>query len=274
MLIARALSGQVSREGPTYFENAYRVMMLPVGVFAVSAAMAAYPTLAAFVARDDDAGYGRVLSETLRRVLFLTIPSTAILIAARHPVIDILFGRGAFTPLDVDATARALLYFAPGIIGLSAQQVLIRGFYALDDSRTPVAVGIGGVGMALGLALALRPHMGIEGLCLALSASAVSAFAVMWMLLARRRRAAKALAQAAPSLWKLATASVLAYGGAVLGLAIAGNIVPADRGTTSQLVRVGLPLAVGLLGLVAGVLLLRIEEGLALARAFRRKKAR
>lgn len=271
MLVARALSGQVSAEGPTYFENAYRIVMLPVGVFAMGAAMAAYPTIASAAARMDANGYRRALGEALRRVMFLTIPSMAILMIARRAAVDILFGHGKFSPADVDATASALLFYAPGVIGMSAQQVLIRGFYALNDSRTPVYAGVAGVGVALGLGAALQPVMGVEGLCLALSVSAILVAAAMWCLLGRRSLARGALADSVPSIGRCLAASAFTAASALAGQLALDAAWPVSRDLTRQAAAALAPIATGLGGLAVGVMVFRVEEGVALGRVLARK---
>ena len=81
-------------------------------------------------------------SATLRGVLFLAIPAAAGLFVWRVPLVRLLLERGEFTAHSTALTAAALAFYAFGLIGHSALEILARAFYALHDTRTPVTVGV------------------------------------------------------------------------------------------------------------------------------------
>jgi putative peptidoglycan lipid II flippase len=78
------------------------------------------------------------VSGALRLMLMLNIPATIGLVVLAHPIVSMLLERGRFGPADTAATAAALMYYAPGLIGYSAVKIASPSFYSLGDSRTPV----------------------------------------------------------------------------------------------------------------------------------------
>jgi putative peptidoglycan lipid II flippase len=87
----------------------------------------------------------QVLALSLRRALVLNLLAGALLIALAVPLIRLLLERGAFSPRHTDLVALALICYTPGLLALSAQQFLARGFYAIGDTRTPTVAGALGI---------------------------------------------------------------------------------------------------------------------------------
>ena len=132
-------------------DYAFRLMLMPLGIFAQAVATAAFPTFAEQAAR----GERRDLQHTVRRLLqgvtFLTLPATVGLVLLAQPLVAALFQRQAFTATSTALTATALQAYAVGLCGHALVEVLARAFYALHDTRTPVAIGV--AAMALNIAL-------------------------------------------------------------------------------------------------------------------------
>jgi putative peptidoglycan lipid II flippase len=159
---------------------------LPQGIVAQAIATATFPTLASLEARGEKAELRRMLTVALRGVLFLTIPAAAGLFVWRTPLLRLLLERGAFSAQSTEMTAIALAYYAFGLIGHSAVEIVARAFYALHDTRTPVAVIVGGMALNILLSLALREPMGYAGLALANTIAVLLETVVLVWLLARR----------------------------------------------------------------------------------------
>jgi len=138
-------------------------MYLPIGLFGVSIATAALPTVSALAARGDRDGMRRTIAAGLRLMLALNVPATVGLIALATPIVALIFERGSFTAADTPATAAALVFYAPGLLGYSAVKLASPTFYALQDSRTPVAVSILSVGVNVVLNLTLVRVLGYRG---------------------------------------------------------------------------------------------------------------
>jgi len=165
---------------------AWLLMMLPQGVFAMALATVAFPTFAELAARNDDAGLRQTLSATLRTVLYLTVPASVGLLVLRTPVIEVLLQRGAFTQASTDAVAFALQFYALGLFAHATVEIVARAFYALHDTRTPVAIGLGAMLVNVLLSLALIRRLSFGGLALANTLATVGEMAVLMWLMRRR----------------------------------------------------------------------------------------
>ncbi len=165
---------------------AWLLMLLPQGIVAQAVATAAFPTFATLEARGQRDELRRIVSQTLRGVLFLAIPAAAGLFAWRVPLIRMLLERGEFSATSTQLTATALACYAFGLIGHSAVEIVARAFYALHDTRTPVLVTCAGVALNIALSLALLPRFNYAGLALANTLATLAEMAALLWLLARR----------------------------------------------------------------------------------------
>lgn len=166
--------------------TAQRLMQLPVGIFAVAIGVAVFPTLTGHAAKREMKQFKRSMSLGIRSVLFITLPASAGLLVLRVPLVRLLFQQGWFTAQNTEATAIALLYYSLGLIGYSAIQVLNRVFYALQDTRTPVVIGIVTIALNIGLSFALIGLMGHGGLALAYSVAGIVNMLLL-MIIARAK---------------------------------------------------------------------------------------
>ena len=170
----------------SWLNYAFRLMYLPIGLFGVSIATAALPSISTFAAKDDRAGMRRTVSSALRLMLMLNVPATVGLVVLAEPIIGLLFEHGLFTASDTAATAQALVFYAPGLIGYSAVKIAAPTFYALHESRTPVIVSAVTVGLNIGLNLALVRLMGYRGLAFGTALAAIFNAGSLLFILRRR----------------------------------------------------------------------------------------
>jgi putative peptidoglycan lipid II flippase len=136
---------------------AWLLMLLPQGVFAQAVATAAFPTFSAQVASGRRRDMRSTLMATLRAVLYLSIPAAVGLIVLRVPLVQLLFERGAFTDLSTQMVAWPLALFALGLPAHSVVEIVVRAFYAMHDTKTPVLVGISAMALNVALSLAFIP---------------------------------------------------------------------------------------------------------------------
>lgn len=253
----------------TCLENAYRLAMVPVGMFAMGAGVASLPTLSENVAAGELDTYRRHLSLALRTVLFLTVPTVLLMGALARPVVGAIYEGGAFTGQDADYTALILVYFCAGTIGLAGQQFLPRAFYALNDSVTPCLIGAGSVLVHVAVAVCLFPVMATPGTALATAIASSLAFAAMLIAL-RRRIGGIDGRKVLGSLVRITLAggiAALAARGSYEWLFGAGEL----SATSARVWAAVGPLAVGAVVLIALVPVLRIEEGLLFWDSLRRR---
>jgi len=119
--------------------------------------------------------------------LALTVPAAVGLIVAAHPIIEVLFERGAFGPRDTDMTAFALRAFAAGLPAFVMVKVLSAALFARLDLKTPMWAGILAAIVNLALAIALFDRFGGAGIALATSAAGWINAGALWVVLSRRR---------------------------------------------------------------------------------------
>jgi putative peptidoglycan lipid II flippase len=260
---------------------AYLLMMLPHGVFAMSLATVAFPTMAAQYAEGRLDAVRATLARSARVLFFLTLPSAVGLFILREEIVTALFQLGEFTSTSTELVAVALGYFAIGLVAYAVVEILTRGFYALHDTATPVAVSIFTVLTNLGLSLALVRAFGWghEGLALSLALTTTLEMVLMWVLLGRKLPGWSL--QSEGMLSSLVKSAVSALGmGVVMWLALWGlhALLPAaNRDKLEALLVVVLGAAVGLavyLGLARALRSEELEEALGLVlRRFRRSSS-
>ncbi len=242
----------------SWLNYAFRIMYLPIGLFGVSIATAALPTISRHAARDERAEMRQTISSGLRMMLMLSVPATIGLIALATPIVSLIFERGVFTAADTAATSAALMCYAPGLLGYSAVKIAVPTFYALRDARTPVMVSMASVAFNVMFNIALVRVIGYRGLALGTALAAIlNATALLWLLKARIDGLDGVRITVA--FVKIVAASV------VMGLAAAAtehrlHAVIADAGTWARLVRVTAAIAVGLVVLALAARLFRIHE--------------
>jgi putative peptidoglycan lipid II flippase len=142
---------------------AWLLMLLPQGVFAQAVATAAFPTFSLQAARGQRDEMRSTLAATLRAVLTLALPAAVGLLVLGVPLIELLFERGAFAPDSTRMVAWALAFYAVGLPAHSLVEIVVRAFYALHDTKTPVVVGVAAMGLNVALSLAFMPAFAAAG---------------------------------------------------------------------------------------------------------------
>jgi putative peptidoglycan lipid II flippase len=149
---------------------AFTLMLMPQALIAQSIAIAALPTFSVQYAQKKLGEMRFSLSASLRSIMLLSLPATLGLILLREPLIALLYQRGEFTTRSTQLVAWALLWYAIGLVGHSVVEIMVRAFYAMHDTKTPVLIGVGAMSLniifsVLFLALFTRlgwmPHGGL-----------------------------------------------------------------------------------------------------------------
>jgi putative peptidoglycan lipid II flippase len=201
-------------------------------------------------------------------MLMLNVPAMVGLMVLAEPIVALIYQRGAFTSADTSATAAALMFYAPGLLGYSAVKIASPTFYSLRDSRTPVIVSVLSVLANLVMNLALVRVMGFAGLALGTALAAMfNAGALLWLL--RRRIGGFGGRELLLALVRISIASAImgiVAIGAVRWLASLGG-----DGEIVKAVQVFGAIGLALVALAVSARVLRIEEfNEAAARVIRR----
>jgi putative peptidoglycan lipid II flippase len=122
-------------------EYSNRLMQLPLGIFGQAIGIAVLPTLTQQATQDDMPAFRSTLNYGIRLALFLTVPTSILLIVLAQPLITLVYQHGNFLPSDTGKAVPALVFFAVGVGAWSAQAVVARAFYARNDTWTPVLAG-------------------------------------------------------------------------------------------------------------------------------------
>ena len=172
LLIMTFFASTISDEAISAMNYAWLLIMAPLGLFGMAISTAVFPTLAEQAA-DNRADLRRTLEQSLRMILFLTIPAAIGLMVLSEPLITFLFQHGNFSESATELTQPALIFFAIGLFGHAAIEILSRGYYALGDTRTPVTFAIVAVVANLILSAILVGPFELRGLALAISLATI-----------------------------------------------------------------------------------------------------
>jgi putative peptidoglycan lipid II flippase len=134
-----------------------RLMQAPLGVFGQSLALAAFPALSQFFAQKRMDMFRDQLASSMRTVLYLSLPATALIAAMAPQIVLVAFGYGKALPADLPPTIHCLEFFTIGISAWCLHPVLMRSFYAMHKSVTPIVIGTITTGIFVGLYFAMKP---------------------------------------------------------------------------------------------------------------------
>ncbi|HXX78415.1 MAG TPA: murein biosynthesis integral membrane protein MurJ, partial [Ktedonobacteraceae bacterium] len=189
ILLMAAAVGLDAGGSITQYYQAFLLISLPLGIFGMAVSTAAFPTLAENVTLGRMDRFRSIIQDTLRSILFLSLPSSIGLIVLGLPIIQVLLEHGAYSLDSALSTSVPLAFFAFGLIGLSMVEILTRSFYALRDTKTPVTVSVVQFIFKIALSLLLIQayrwglKWGLGGLALSTATAAnLEAFALLWLL--------------------------------------------------------------------------------------------
>ena len=252
---------------PAAIDKAFRLYMLPQGVFAVAVTTVLFPTLARLAARDDFAGLRRALDGGLRQIAFLLVPAGLVSIVLAEPIVRLVYQRGEFTAEDTVIVAQCLQAFSIGLVFNGWMLILNRSFYAVQTNWVPTGIAVGAVALNAAFDTVFY-RLGIWGIPLATSTVNVVAATVLLVMMRRRvglehvRRTLGVVGRIAVAAAVAAGASYGAWRGldAVLGTGLLAQLLTLGAGfAAAGLVYVALGRALGLRELEA-LLLLRARR--------------
>ncbi len=257
----------VSPSGPSVLTYAWIFYQLPYGILAVALATAVFTELADAAGRRDNEDFKATFSRGLRATGVLMLPTSALLVALATPLVT-LYRVGAFKSSDVPLVAGALQWWAAGLIFYAATMFLLRTFYSLKDTRTPMVVNLvltAFVQIALYWVLSTGVGswhgIGINGIPIADSVFYLCAAVVLAMLL-RRRIGGYDFRGIASTFVRMGVASAIAAG---VAWGIAFELAPLVGGFAGAVLQVAVAGLCGLiLALALGKLLGVSEVSLAL----------
>ncbi|HEV8687089.1 MAG TPA: murein biosynthesis integral membrane protein MurJ [Gaiellaceae bacterium] len=226
---------------PAAIDKAFRLYMLPQGMFSVAVATVLFPALSRLAARADVDGFRRTVAFGLRQIAFLLVPASVVCAVLAEPIVRLVFQRGSFAPSQTPVVAGALAAFAAGLTFNGAMLMLNRGFFGLQLPWIPTSVALANLALNVILDLVFY-RLGVWGIPLATSVVNIAGTALLLVLM-RRRLGGIELA-ATVRAFGLITLASAALGAAAYGVWWALDDA-LGRGLAGQLVSVLSAIAVG-----------------------------
>ena len=198
----------ISSDAPASINAAFRIYMLPQGVFSVAIATVLFPSLARFASRNDLDGFRATTELGLRQISFLLVPASVVTAVLAEPVTRLIYQRGAFTPDQTPIVAACLAALTLGLTFNGTMLMLNRSFFSLQENWVPTLVALANLFVNAVLDAAFSP-LGIWGIPLATSIVNIAGTAALLVLL-RRRLDRIGFAEVAASFARVLVASAVA----------------------------------------------------------------
>lgn len=182
-VIDKAMGSTLPAGSITYLNGAFKLTTFANGIFAVTLGTVMFPIMATCLAGGNVPAFKKSFFKSMNMVLLFTVPITLMMIVFSHPIIQLLFERGKFTAEATNQTSYALVAYAVGLIALGGREVIVKAFFALQDTKTPMLNGILTVALNVTLNILLIGPLAHVGLALSSSISAtITSVVLMWQL--------------------------------------------------------------------------------------------
>jgi putative peptidoglycan lipid II flippase len=275
VLINSTLGSLVSEGAPRAIDAAFRIYMLPQGMFSVAIATVLFPALSRYAARRDLDGLRALTANGMRQIFLLLIPAAAATLALATPITRLIYQHGAFGSSSTDLVSSALFWFSFSLPFSGVNLLLTRTFFSLQKPWITTGIAALNLAVNVGVSVALYGPFGIAGIVIGTAvSSAVMTLAQMHFL--RRelhgrlegRRTALVVTQMLGASVLLAAVTYGVWKGLDMAL---------GRGLVGQVISVGAGLVAGAVVYGVTVHLLRIPEArqieqLLVGRLFKRAK--
>ncbi|MBI9075844.1 MAG: murein biosynthesis integral membrane protein MurJ [Desulfatibacillum sp.] len=186
IIIGTILASLLPEGSVSYLYYADRLTQLPLGIFGIALATAALPSFSRQAANKDMDGLKDSFGYAMRIIMFVNLPATVGLVVLAHPIVSLLFQRGAFGAEATLYTAQALIYFVLGLCAISGSRIVVSVLYALQDTVTPVRVAILSLIAYLAFAMAFMGPLLHGGLALAATLSSALSLGLLTYHLRRK----------------------------------------------------------------------------------------
>jgi putative peptidoglycan lipid II flippase len=270
LFINGVLGTLVSEGAPRAIDAAFRIYMLPQGMFSVAIATVLFPQLSRLAANRDEDGLRRWSADGVRQIALLLIPCAAATAVLAEPLTRLVYERGDFGPRDTDAVAEALFWFSFSLPFAGMNLMLTRTFFSLQKPWTPTKLA--GVTLALNVivSVALYKPFGIAGI-VAGTVVSTAAMTLGQIVYLRRELHGFEVGRTVTGLISMLLASVLFGGAAYAVHRMLEDVL--GTSTLAQIASVGTGLTAGFLLYAGAVLIARVPEAEWIVDRVRRRAA-
>jgi len=183
ILIFTFIASRLARGDIFIFNSAEIINSLPIGIFAFSLTIAAFPTLSSLSVEKKWDKFKETISTTFRQILFLIIPSSVIIYSLRAQLVRVVLGAKGVSWQTTTAAVQTLGFLTIGMFAIALLPLLSRAFYALNDTMTPFLSGLASTVVSIVSGFILADKFGVSGLGIAFSAAAVINILILVTLL-------------------------------------------------------------------------------------------
>lgn len=169
LVVYTAISSSLAAGSIAVFNLTNNIQTMPTVVFATSFSTAVFPTLAHAISKGDEKSFSSYLGRSIRVIVYLLAPSTAIFILFRAQIIRLILGSGEFGWDDTRMAALTLGWFSVSLVAQGLIPLFAKAFYAKHDTKTPTVISILSIIVSIVIAYPLSQKMGVAGLALSFS---------------------------------------------------------------------------------------------------------
>ena len=256
-----------AEDAPAAIDKAFRIYMLPQGMFSVAVATVVFPTLARFAARREFDNLRSTVANGMRMILLVLVPAAAAILVLSEPMVRLVYQRGDFTAADTDLVAVALFWFAFSLPFNGLFLLLTRTFFSLQRPWIPTSIAALNLLVTAGFSAAFYKPFGVAGIVSA-TAIATVASVIAQMFVLRRELGRIELGTLIDGAVKVTLASALLAGVSWGVWDVLDGLV--GRGTVGQIISLGVGLAAGAAIYLGAVLAMRVPEAKQLLGVLRR----
>lgn len=266
MLVDRTIASRLAVGAISALNYANKLNGFVQGIFVVTLVTIMYPIISNMIANNDTLGVKKSVKEVLNSVSILVLPIIIGSMIFSSEIIGFLFGRGAFNSRAIELTSIALFYYSPGMIGIGFREVLVRAFYSMQDTKTPMINAALGMVVNIVLNVILSYFLGVGGLALATSIAAIFTTILLFISL-RKKIGPFGMKQISISFLKILFASLVMGGLAKLSF----NYLAASM---SQNLSLLLAIGVGAVSYFVIIYFMKIEDVDVIVGAIKKKLGR
>jgi len=186
LVVITAIASTLAAGSLAVFNLANDLQSFPLGLFAVSFAVASFPALSSLSGKDQRKEFAENLTRVAKQILFFVIPASVLFIVLRAQIVRVVYGSGKFSWEDTILTLDALQIFSLSLFAQSLIPLFARAFWALGDAKTPFIASLVGTAINLVLALVLSKKFGIVGLVGSFSIASVVNVSLLYYLINKK----------------------------------------------------------------------------------------
>ncbi|MEN1762038.1 murein biosynthesis integral membrane protein MurJ [Anoxynatronum sibiricum] len=185
-LVDRTIASQIAVGGISALNYASRLNSFIQSIFIMSVVTVLYASISKMEVNNDMVKFKKSITSSINGIIILVLPVVFGSMIFSREIVTLLFARGAFDSKALEMTSSALFFYSIGILGFGLREVLARGFYALQDTKTPMINASIGMTLNIILNLILSRYLGIGGLALATSVAAIFTTGLMFISLRKK----------------------------------------------------------------------------------------